>query len=530
MPTKCSGRYPSAHPLLSAAAAMVLASIPTGAFAQSDPSTRDILNILVEKGVLSRGDADGVLAEARRRTEAAEGTVRAPYVPEAVRDQIREEVKADVLATAKSEGWAQPGALPDWVGKLDIHGDVRVRAEHIAFGKANTPLIYDINAINADGGYYVDDVLPLRETTENRFRARIRARLGFEARLSDKVDVGFRLATGNLNDPVSANITMSDNFHKLTVGLDRAYIRVRPFASEGDFAQSNLVFGKFDNPFRTTELIFDEDIQFEGFAATLDTKLGDSASAPHVRLTAGVFPMEEWDFSNSDKYLYAAQLGIGGAPLEGFRFNISAGYFDFANVQGQFNTPGTRDHDHTAASRVQFGNSVFNLRNDPGIVNTVLFGLASKFRVGALNAEAEFDLNPTLVGAVNFEIIKNFGFSRRALTERQVPNSSGDMGWYLRGSIGHAKVTEANAWNFNAGYRRLEADSTLDLFADSDFGLGGTDQKGFVVQGSYGLAKNLWMRGSWYSARTINLKDPATNLVAPPIDTDTVMFDLNARF
>ncbi len=84
------------------------------------------------------------------------------------------------------------------------------------------------------------------------------------------------------------------------------------------------------------------------------------------------------------------------------------------------------------------------------------------------------------------------------------------------------------AWELSAGYRRLEADATLDLFADSDFGLG-TDQEGFVVRGSWALVKNLWIEGSWFSARTIDLID-ATGTVAPPIDTDTFMLDLNVRF
>lgn len=520
--------------LLAATAALAaLAALPQGAAAQdrpTDPSTLDILDVLVEKGVLSRDDANSVLTEARKRAEANSGVVRVPYVPEAVRNQIRDEVKKEVVATARQEGWAQPGALPEWLDRFRFSGDMRVRGEHIGFGQSNTPLIFDINAINADGGYFVDDLLPLRATTENRYRARVRARFGVDAQINDKVEAGLRFVTGNPSDPVSTNESLTGNFDKFMVGLDRAYIRVSPFARDGRLGGSNIILGKFDNPFFSTELMFDRDLQFEGAAGTLQARLGDDEAAPAFFLTGGAFPLEEWDFTGNDKFLFAGQLGVKTAPVKGLRFKAGFSLYEFANVQGQYNTQGLRDNDYTAPDRVQFGNSVFNLRQDGGVVNTVKFGLASKYRVGAATARAEFDINPTLMGALDFEVLKNFAFDRDELDDRLVPASSGDMAWNAQLSIGHREIAEANAWSLSAGYRRLEADSTLDLFTDSDFGLGGTDQKGFVVRGNWGLAKNFWLTGSWLSARTINLTDPATGIAAPPIDTDVFMIDLNAKF
>ncbi len=52
------------------------------------------------------------------------GAVRVPYVPETVRAQIRDEIRNDVLAQAKTEGWASPGkAAPEWISNVQIHGD-----------------------------------------------------------------------------------------------------------------------------------------------------------------------------------------------------------------------------------------------------------------------------------------------------------------------------------------------------------------------------------------------------------------------
>ncbi|AJP71137.1 putative porin [Sphingomonas hengshuiensis] len=516
-----------------AGGAAILLALSGGAQAQTratDPSTLDILDVLVEKGVLNRADADAVLAEARKRSEADAGTVRVPYVPEAVRAQVREEVKRDVIATAKSEGWAQPGAIPAWLDRFTLSGDMRVRGERQAFGGSNTPLLLDVNAINADGSYSTDDVLPLRSTTKDRYRGRIRARLAVDARISDGIDAGVRFTTGNPNDPTQNNQTLTGNFGKFVVGLDRAYIRARPFAKDGTFANTNLILGKFDNPFFSTELLFDRDLQFEGVAGTLSARLGDGNGAPEVFLTGGAFPLEEWDVTSDDKFLFAGQVGASGSPIDGFRLKTAVSLYEYTNVQGQYNTLGTRDNEHTAVQQIQFGNSVFNLRRDGGFVNTVKFGLASKFRVGAVTARAEFDVTPSLVAAIDIEAAKNFAFDRAAIDARDVPASSGDKAWYANVSIGHPVISAKNSWQLAAGYRRLEGDSTFDLFTDSDFGFGGTDQEGFVVVGSWAVARNLWLTGSWFSARTINLADPTTGTLAPPIDSDTFMFDLNVKF
>lgn len=518
--------------LTGGAATAVLMALPGAAQAQTrptDPSTIDILDILVEKGVLTRTDADAVLTEARRRGEVDATAVRVPYVPEAVRNQIRDEVRKEVVETAKSEGWAQPGALPEWLDRFTFSGDVRVRGERQDYSVSNTPLLIDTNAVNADGGYTTDDVLPLRATTEDRYRARVRARFGIDARVNNFVDAGIRITTGNLSDPVSTNESLTGNFDRFTVGLDRAYIRLRPFDAKDTLGGSSLIFGKFDNPFFSTELIFDRDLQFDGVAGTISASFGEGEGAPRLFLTGGAFPLEEWDFTGNDKYLFAGQLGGEVAPTDGVRLKLAASLYEYSKVQGQYNTLNIRDNDFTAPDRVQFGNSLFNLRRDGGFVNSVLFGLASKFRVGAVTARGEFDVNSSLVASVDLEGIKNFAFDEADLDAREVPASSGDIGWHARLGIGYPKVDASGAWSLNAGYRRLEADSTLDLFTDSDFGLGGTDQEGFVIQGAYGIAPNFWLAGSWYSARTIDLLD-ATGTPAPPIDVDSFMLDLNAKF
>jgi hypothetical protein len=67
----------------------------------------------------------------------------------------------------------------------------------------------------------------------------------------------------------------------------------------------------------------------------------------------------------------------------------------------------------------------------------------------------------------------------------------------------------------------LERDAVLDAFTDSDFNLGGTNAKGFVLGGSYGVEKNAWLTARWFSANEID---------GPPLSIDTLFLDLNVRF
>ncbi|ATQ44597.1 putative porin [Caulobacter mirabilis] len=515
-----------------AGGALLLAAGAAGAQTRpTDPSTLDILQVLVDKGVLTQDDANAVLGEARRRAEERKDVVRVPYVPEALRAEIKEEVKTEVLATARQENWAQPDALPGWLNRISFSGDVRVRGEWRNYGDGNTPLIPNVTEIRNRGGIVESATPPFLATNDGRYRTRVRARFGIDAKVNDSIDAGLRFVSGDISDPVSTNETLSPNFDKIDVGLDRAFVRLTPFRDQPMFRQTSAILGKFDNPFFSTEIMWDRDVQFDGVALTTDVALGDHFSAPHLFGTVGAFPLEEFSSDAPDKTLYAAQFGVGYQPTERMKFRLAGAYYYFDNVQGRFNTLGQRNNDETTPRRVQYGNSLFNVRRDNTKPNTVLFGLASRYEVAALTARAEFRLTDALTMAFDAEGLLNTAFDETALTKRYgVPASSGDKAWHLRGTIGSPRVDDAGQWQLSAGWRHIEADSTLDLFTDSDFGLGGTDQEGFVIKGLVGLSPRMSLEASWYSARTLDLIDPLTGARADSIDTDTAQLDLIVKF
>ena len=117
------------------------------------------VNALVEQGVLTRAKADEIIGQANkpgakarsqavaraqrrtvgRRRRVEPGMVHVPYVPESVKQEIREEVQRDVLAQAKTERWGEPGAFPDWLNSFTWHGDMRLRCETDQFPPDTRP-------------------------------------------------------------------------------------------------------------------------------------------------------------------------------------------------------------------------------------------------------------------------------------------------------------------------------------------------------------------------------------------------------
>src|ERR1700685_2205303 len=129
----------------------------------------NLLQGLAEQGVITREKADQMVraaqpkaaADAAAVAKADEGAVRVPYVPQIIKDeiakQVAEEVKpavvAGVVQEARTEKWGVPGALPDWLTRTRISGDVTLREEGLFFDKNDVPnVILNYYAINQAGG------------------------------------------------------------------------------------------------------------------------------------------------------------------------------------------------------------------------------------------------------------------------------------------------------------------------------------------------------------------------------------------
>ena len=127
------------------------------ALQQLRATTLALIDALVQQGLLTRERADALLRQAQTqaaapaaaaaagqwgtpRADAATRAVqRVPYLSETARAELREQLRNDVLAQAREEGWADSRQIPEWSRRLRFYGDLRVRAQSDLFDRDNLP-------------------------------------------------------------------------------------------------------------------------------------------------------------------------------------------------------------------------------------------------------------------------------------------------------------------------------------------------------------------------------------------------------
>lgn len=521
---------------------------------QMRSTTVNLIRALVQEGVLSKEKAEAMLPESERgaladvvpkpkaaapaeptpeataeakpvEDESATSTrrkrgqtVRVPYVPETVKSEIKEQVKQEVLAQAKAERWAEPGTLPEWLDRIVWEGDMRLRYQGEYYQSDNVPpLVY--NAFSGSN---------LTNTQQDTDLWRIRVRLGMLAKITETLGAGFRLATGNLNNPVSTNSNLGNNFSAQQLILDRAYLKWDP--SE----RWSVMGGRMPNPwFWPTDLVWDEDLNFDGLAGSFKPKLSPTTTA---FLTAGAFPLQQFQSTPTtpnpqDKWLFGVQGGAEWKPDATMRAKGAVALFDYQNVSGQPNTIAQPNaNDWTLPAFKQKGNTLFDINFGTG--NPAAFALAPKYRI--LNLGGEFDLGQfdPVFFKFSADYAKNIGFDRAEIRARTGLDVEPKTNAYqARLTIGADVIRKLHDWQFFVGYRYLERDAVLDAFTDSDFYLGGTDTKGYFVGGFYGLDRNVWLRLRYLTGNEIT--GPALgngSSARLPLAIDVLQADLNVRF
>jgi hypothetical protein len=297
--------------LVTGAASATDATTPAPA-AEASPSESTVINLIrlmVKRGLLSQAEADGLLKQAQAEADAAKaaakasaappslasapadmapGSVFVPYVPQAVKDELREQVKNDVMDKARAEKWASPDAAPDWTRRLTLSGDLRLRDESDYYDSDNAIAQVDYAAFNAAQPDLLANppTVPLQNTSEDRQNIlRLRARLGLAINIADEVSAGVRIGTGSNTSPVSTNQTLGGGFGKKDLWLDRAWIDLHPWQGV------RFLGGRMPNPFLSTELIYDEDLNFDGVATRL-SRLFDEDHGISGFGTLGAFPLQ----------------------------------------------------------------------------------------------------------------------------------------------------------------------------------------------------------------------------------------------
>lgn len=538
-------------------------------------TTTNLIKELVKQGILTDKVANDMIkkAEADAETQAAQqvaqksaekpadapepGEVRVPYVPEFVKDDIRRQVRTelradvvhDVMQEAKNQKWGVPDALPEWINRFKLSGDLRLRSQNDFMGGDNAEFAYaNFQNINSQGGTTAAGINGFLNTTHDRQRFRERLRLAVDAKITDGLKAGVRLATGNTPDPVSTNQTLANNGSQYQFNLDRAYLKYDAINNDG-YKWLTLAGGRIANPFYTggaeftggSELVWDTDLSFEGFAATARHRLGSSEGihdksddARSVFATVGAFPQgnssrAESAFASTDQWLFAGQVGVDWGFQNQDALKSAVAYYDYQNIKAKpnQNTPPTCNTNSpkntlSAPSWMPFGNTPAIICYDSANVFPQLYGLASDFKI--VNASLTYDIArfaPHHV-TVSGDFAKNVGFNSKSVTQlAQTPVSDQTNAWQVRVDFGWPKIDHAGQWGVFTAYKRVERDAVLAAYTDSDFHLGGTNAKGWVIGANYGLMKNVWATGRWLSTDVVT---------GPRYSNDVLQLDVNTRF
>ncbi|MFC1694616.1 putative porin [Pseudomonadota bacterium] len=314
------------------------------------------------------------------------------------------------------------------------------------------------------------------EDSDSRSRSRIRARTHLEADLSPTLQVGIGLATGG-DDPVSSNQTIGGAGSSKDVKLDLAY-----FDWSG-LENTHIVGGKVKNflirPAKKG-LRWDGDWRPEGLGIIWDNDF-IFAQALGTWL--------EGDSKNGTEFAWAVQGG----------FNFKTGDFGKMKIGG--------------------GYTVFNIAGRTPIYGEEFAFYGNSYVINPITGLPEFAYDYR-----NWEAFAEWKISDFTLFANYTVNTEvddNDTGYLFGAKYGSAK--DRGTWDITYFYEKIEADSTVGLLADSDFGGGGTDAKGHVFSGTYAFHKNWNFKATYF----LNKIDIAS---ADDKDFDRLQLDLNFKF
>ncbi|MBP9129859.1 MAG: putative porin [Steroidobacteraceae bacterium] len=435
------------------------------------------------KGAATKAEVQSIqsqmqaLAERLSRLEAANAELKTQNSDlqaladrrEAEMDYLKSQTKElrEEGAVASNEIAKVKGA--DWATKIKGRGDVRYRSENIWTERV-------IAATGTDPAY-VDDAA-------DRYRHRIRARLGFDFKATDNVKGTLLFATG-ADDPRSSNQTLGGSGTRKSIGLDMAYV-------DWKFMQGgNLLLGKQVNPiFKPGQsLFYDGDFNPEGGAVKIDrgmffgTAYGWWFSEQHAADPKG---------ENSDANVFGLQAGMK-FPLLGGETVVAANYYECGACQG--NSPLYNNNAN--------GNSTFRIGSST--TNLLTYGY-DIFEVGAQMG----------VTMANLPVTFWANYARNLADDVEY-----DTAYAIGAMVG--KASDARTWEAGLFYQEIDKDALFAQWIDSDFGDGKTDSEGLVFKAGYAPVKNFTMNATYFM-NTLN-KDAELDL-----DYDRLQVDLNYKF
>jgi hypothetical protein len=342
-------------------------------------------------------------------------------------------------------------AMPDWVTGYKFSGDFRGRFD-------------DMNSHNS--------------AIVDRIRLRYRLRVGLQMNMKDDLEVGFRLASGdvsslasNTGQPLSNNQTLNGDASKKAIYVDTAYGKWTPI--HNDDWKLAATIGKMVQPFDVSPMVFDPDYTPEGGALQASYKFNDDQS---LRFNAAAFVLDELSASSRDPFLYGAQViwDARWSPKVDTSLGIAA--YDLVNIENL-----STAYDSNVGNTVSGGHFARNY-------NPVVISGSTTYKL---------DSFPLYNGAFPIKLAGEYMNNPAASAQNQ-------GAW---AGITFGKSGKKGLWDLSYRYQYLEANAWWDQILDDDnaaafptatvFGTtstalhGGTNIKGHLVKFNYSIFDSL---------------------------------------
>jgi hypothetical protein len=426
---------------LAVVTATLLLLTPCAAHAQQDSA---LLDLLVKKGIITASEAKGLRAELAKKPEPKP-----------------EPQAADKLKLSKP------------LMELELYGDARVRYE-IRSGEGGPPA----NVAEND--------------TLRRNRARYRLRLGLRGKLTDDWFFGLRLETGA--GARSTNVTFGDDAGPFGKTSDGAFIGQAYLGYKG-IDGLTLTAGKLPNPFVTTSMVWDSDINPEGLSQQYKytVKFAGSESVASYSKDGKAIAAAKTEgmtidlFANLGQFVYDdanPDRRIGNANPEipstdayllgwqvGARFNFTKDlYFQLAPTI--YNYTGAGDTFHVFYQ----GGPGTTTSNQTGVNSLLIFNMPAEFGFKA--------------GKVPVRLFSDFAVNLEAEDRARAAGrpDKGDQRYAYQIGVAAGRIRAKHDWQVSAFWQHTEQFSLDPNLVDSDIFDSRVNMEGFAVQAGYALS------------------------------------------
>ena len=409
--------------------------------------------LLVAAGPADAQTPDDIRATlAELKADAARQAERINKLEQQLRDeQLSRQREDDVRRILKEIREDMAPRCPQWLENLTFFGDLYLRWE----------------TIRTNRGQMEENV------------GKFWLRFGFKYTCMDEqMEVGFRLASGGDRRPTSTLQNLTDQFDEKQIWIDWAYARYSPNWLKG----VSLTLGKFKNPLRYTDIIWDTDVSPEGAWLAYDAPEESAPFTPFAGV--GVWAIQH-NPDAPDAELHVYQAGWHWQVAKGLRWTPSVAWYDYAHIEDNFDIIGP------------VGNSEANNRL-----------LAEEFNMVDMLNRIEWDLFGVPVQAY-FDFVRN-------TANRFDDQSNAYGGWLLVG-----RLERKGDWQVLYKYARIEANAIVGGFSDANFG--GSNRKGHRLTISYQVS----------SCAVIGVSGYFTEVITGPFAGDTqarIQGDLYLKF